>query len=186
MKQPTLIDGLVVAALISMAAAVISLLFGGFIVYGLLFELLLYGGTLTYLLYLLKRSPAKIGRVVVIAGWSVISLAGWILDLGLLQQVLVQAGIIWLVRSLHFHDSLFTAALDFGLVSAGLAAGFWALLNTGSMIAATWTFFLVQALFCLLPTLAGNAGPAAATRQASGFDAAHRVAVDAVRKLSQP
>ena len=113
-----------------------------------------------------------------------ISFGCWILDVGLLQQVLIQAGLIWLVRSLHFHDSLFTAALDFGLISVGLAAAFWALLNTGSAVAATWTFFLIQALFCLLPTPRGGQRPE--STGASGFQAAHRVAVEAVRKLSQP
>ena len=69
MKQPTLIDGIVVAVLISLGALIASILLGGLVAFGLLFELLLYGTSLAYLLYLLKRSPARIGRVITIAAW---------------------------------------------------------------------------------------------------------------------
>ena len=46
MNKPTILDGVTVAMVISLAAAAASLLLGGFIVYGLLFELLLYAATL--------------------------------------------------------------------------------------------------------------------------------------------
>lgn len=188
MKMPAILDGITVAAVISLGAGTASLLLGGFIIYGLLSELLLYAATLTYLLYLLRRSRARVGRVLVIAGWASASLGCWFFDIALLQQVLIQAGIIWLVRSLYFHGSLFSAVLDFGLVSAGLAAAAWALLNTGSTVAALWSFFLVQALFCWLPQLARAQGDdvAADRTGASQFQSAHRIAMAAVRKLSQP
>ena len=187
MNKPSILDGVTLAMVISLGAAAGSLLLGGFIVYGLLFELLLYGASLTYLLYLLKRSHAHIGRVLVIGAWALISLACWFFDVALLQQVLIQAGLIWLVRSLYFHSSLTSAVLDFGLVSAGLAASAWALVNTGSLAAALWSFFLVQALFCWLPQLSArqSAGSEAQAARHSPFQTAHRVAEDAVRKLSQ-
>ena len=99
-------------------------------------------------------------------------------------KVLLQAGVIWLVRSLYFHSSLWGAALDFGLVSLGLASAAWAMSNTGSLVAAIWSFFLVQAMFCWLPGFT-SASPrddyAAAT--SSQFDTAHRAAEAAVRHL---
>ena len=187
MSKPSMLDGVTLAMVISLGAAAGSLLLGGFIVYGLLFELLLYGAALAYLLYLLKRSHARIGRVLVISAWAMISFGCWYFDVALLQQVLIQAGMIWLVRSLYFHGSLTSAALDFGLVSTGLAASAWALVNTGSLAAALWSFFLVQALFCWLPQLAPrqSAGIDAPAAQHSPFQTAHRVAENAVRKLSQ-
>ena len=131
-------------------------------------------------------------RMVVIAGWAVTSLLCWFFDVALLEQVLIQAGMIWLVRSLYFHGSLFSAALDFGLVSAGLATSAWAMVNTGSLATALWSFFLVQSFFCWLPQLAHQqigAGQQGAGQQGvtdpSHFQSAHRVAEDAVRKLSQ-
>jgi hypothetical protein len=187
MNKPNILDGVTVAMVISLAAAAASLLLGGIIVYGLLFELLLYAATLAYLLYLLKRSQARIGRVLVIAAWAATCLGCWFFDVVLLEQVMIQAGMIWLVRSLYFHGSLFSAALDFGLVSAGLAASAWAMVNTGSLAAALWSFFLVQALFSWLPQLAReqarNDFPGAS--DSSHFQSAHRVAEAAVRKLSQ-
>ena len=184
MKKPSIIDGIILAVIISLGAGAISLLLGGILVYGLLFELLLYAATLVYLLYLLRRSQARIGRVVVIGAWAVVNFACWLFDAALLEQVLIQAGMIWLVRSLYFHGSLIGAGLDFGLISLGLAAAGWAMVNTGSLAAALWSFFLVQALFCWLPQLS-PAGEAEQAAERSSFQNAHRMAQDAVRKLSQ-
>ena len=188
MKTPGIIDGIIVAIAISLGAGAATLVLGGFVAYATLFSLLLCTATLIYLLYLLKRSNARVGRVVVIVGWGLISLACWFLNMALFEQVLVQAGIIWLTRSLYFHASLFTAALDFGLVAAGLAASAWAMVNTGSLAGALWSFFLVQALFCWLPNLARKQSAEACRQQLdqSSFETAHRVALDAVRKLTQP
>ena len=87
--RPGVLDGVTLAMVISLAAAALSLILGGFIVYGLLFELLLYGASLTYLLYLLRRSNARIGRLLVIASWATLSLGSWILDIALIEQVSV-------------------------------------------------------------------------------------------------
>ena len=188
MKSPGIIDGVIVAIVISLGAAAARLVLGGFIAYATLFSLLLCAATLVYLVYLLKRSKAKIGRVVVIASWAVASLGCWFFDVPLFAQVLIQAGFIWLVRSLYFHGSMFSAALDFGLVSAGLAAGAWAMVNTGSLAGALWSFFLVQALFCWIPDLTRKQPGDIYRHQQDqpSFQSAHRVALDAVRKLTQP
>lgn len=188
MKKPGIIDGVIVAAAISLAAGAANLLLGGLFGYGALFQLVLFAATLAYLLFLLKRSPTRVGRVVLLAAWALLGLGCWLLALPLFEQVLLQAGFIWLARSLYFHDSLFSAALDLGLVAAGLAAGAWAMVNTGSSAAALWSFFLLQALFCWIPELSRKqAGEDyASSRGKSSFEAAHRAAADAVRKLSQP
>ena len=188
MKAPGIIDGIIVAIVISLGAGATSLVLGGFVAHATLFNLLLCSATLIYLVYLLRRSNARVGRVVVIAGWAFVSVACWFFDVPLFEQVFIQAGIIWLVRSLYFHASLLTAALDFGLVSAGLAASAWAMVNTGSISGALWSFFLVQALFCWLPNLAQQTSDDIYDGQydQSSFQTAHRVALDAVRKLTQP
>ena len=61
MKTPGVIDGVIVAIIISLASAATGLLLGGFTSYPSLFQLLLCGSSLIYLVYLLKRSDAKIG-----------------------------------------------------------------------------------------------------------------------------
>jgi hypothetical protein len=188
MKTPGIIDGVIVALVISLGAAAASLVLGGFFTYAALFNLVLCTATLIYLVYLLKRSKARVGRVVVIASWALTSLGCWFLDVPLFTQVLIQAGLIWLVRSLYFHASIFAAALDGGLIAAGIAASAWAMLNTGSLAGALWSFFLVQALFCWIPDLNRKQPDDIYCDQQdqSSFQSAHRVALDAVRKLTQP
>ena len=188
MKKPGIIDGIVFALVVALGAGLANLVLGAFIGYGTLFNLILLASSLAYLLYLFRRSLARIGRVVMLAAWAASSLACWLLDLPLFEQVLLQAGFIWLVRALYYHASLFSAVLDFGLVSAGLAAGAWAMMNTGSLAAALWSFFLLQSLFGWIPNLARKQDDRLArhTGGKSAFQSAHRVAVDAVRKLTQP
>ncbi|HKJ50248.1 MAG TPA: hypothetical protein VKB27_02040 [Gammaproteobacteria bacterium] len=188
MKTPGIIDGVVVAMLIAVGAGIASLLLGGFIGPGLLFNLVLLWATPVYLIYLLRRSDARIGRVVTLAGWAALSFACWLFDVPLIYQALVQAAFIWLTRSLYFHNSLLAAALDFGLVATGVAVGAWALVNTGSPAAVLWSFFLLQCLFSWIPDpVKARDGETRLQRQERcRFQSAHRVAVDAVRKLSQP
>jgi len=188
MKAPGLIDGVLIAAAIALCAGLAGLLLGGFVGLAALVDLVLPAATLVYLLYLLRRSKARVGRVVLLAVWAAVSLAGWLLDLTLAQQVLAQAGLVWLTRSLYFHASLLSALLDLALVAAGLLAGAWALLNTGSFAAALWSFFLLQALFGWIPafTPRQSAEPYYRRDDTSRFQSAHRVAIDAVRKLTQP
>ena len=188
MKTPGIIDGVIVAIVISLYAAAASLILGGIIAYTTLFSMVLYGSSLIYLIYLLKRSKAKVGRVVVIVSWVVTSFGCWFFEIPLSTQVLIQAGLIWLVRALYFHSSILAATLDGALVSVGFAASAWALLNTGSLAGALWSFFLVQALFCWIPDLHRKQSGASDHNQydQSPFQSAHRVALDAVRKLTQP
>jgi len=188
MKAPGLIDGVLIAVFIALGAGLASLLLGGFAGLGAAFSLVVPAAALAYLVYLLRRSEARIGRVVLIAGWGLASLAGWLLELTVFQQVLVQAGLIWLARSLYFHGTLLAALLDLGLVAAGLLAGAWALVNTASPAAALWTFFLLQALFVWIPAFLPRQAddPYHYRGDASRFQSAHRVAIDAVRKLTQP
>ena len=186
MKYPGIIDGVMVAVIIALGTGIATLALGGFTALGALINLVLPWATLVYLVYLFKRSDARTGRVVAVAAWAAVSLACWLFDLHVSQQALAQAGIIWLVRSLYFHNSLLVALLDLGLVSVGLLAGAWTLINTGSAAAALWSFFLLQSLFCWLPAFGPKGAPAEPVGgESSSFLAAHRVAVDAVRKLSQ-
>jgi|GEM_PF-243834 len=194
-KSPGIIKGIITAFVISLMVGAASLVLSGFIVQTTLFSFVLYAATLAYLITLLKNSSARIGRVVVISSWAAISVVCWLFEVPLIAQVLIQAGSIWLVRSLYFHASLFTALLDLGLVSVGLAASAWAMVNTGSLATSVWSFFLTQALFCWIPDLsrkqnndAFRSEDSAQHQSLSGqssFQSAHRVALDAVHKLTQ-
>jgi len=186
-QSPGIIKGIIAAFLISLMAGIASLILSGFIYQSTLFSFVLYAATLSYLIYLLKNSNARIGRVMVISGWAVTSLVCWLFEVPLFEQVLIQAGSIWLVRSLYFHGSLFAALFDLGLVSIGLAASAWAMVNTGSLATAVWSFFLIQALFCWIPDLSRKESSDACRPQSeqTSFQSAHRIALDAVHKLTQ-
>jgi hypothetical protein len=59
MKTPGIIDGIIIAIVISLGAGAAKLLLGGFIAYGSLFNLVLYAATLTYLVYLLTCCSSR-------------------------------------------------------------------------------------------------------------------------------
>jgi len=187
LKSPGIVNGIIAAFLISLVAGVASLLFSVFVSTTTLFSITLYTATLAYLIYLLKNSNARVGRVVVISGWATTSLVCWMFNVPLLEQLFIFAGTIWLVRSLYFHGSIFAAILDFGLVSVGLAASAWAMVNTGSLTTAVWSFFLIQSLFCWIPDLSRKPSSNVYSPQPgeAAFQSAHRVALDAVHKLTQ-
>lgn len=191
-QPPGIINGIIIALVISLIAAIASLVLSGLIHQSTLFSMVLYTATLIYLVYLLKNSNSRLGRVVVISSWAVISLACWLFEVPLIAQVLNQAGSIWLVRSLYFHSSLISSLVDAGLVGIGLAASAWAMVNTGSLTTAVWSFFLTQALFCWIPELSRKPASQLSRSQSlhsqtaqSSFQSAHRVALDAVQKLTQ-
>ena len=64
--------------------------------------------------------------------------------------------LLTLNRALLFQKSLFSASLD-GLVAlAGLMFAAYLVNATGSIPTAIWGFFLIQALFVLIPPKAGS------------------------------
>jgi hypothetical protein len=188
MKTTGIINGIVFAILVSLTAGVANVLLTGLVTKITLFNLLLNATTLAYLIYLLTHSSARAGRVAAISVWAVASLVCWLLEVPLIDQVYIQVGIIWLVRSLYFHASIFAAMLDFGVISVGLAASAWAMVNTGSLAIAVWSFYLTQSLFCSIPDFARTESSDVNAPQSgsASFQSAHRVALDAVRKLTQP
>ena len=121
-----------------------------------------------------------------IAIWSIATLTSMLLDTSLISFLLVQAASIWVVRSMYFHTSVLPALLDLGLVTFGLVATAWAILQTSSVMIAIWCFFLTQSLFVLIPGFANNRDKKGSFNpvEVDRFQSAHRVALDAVRKLS--
>ncbi len=58
---------------------------------------------------------------------------------------------LWLIRSLYFYDSVLSALVDLGLTGVALVTAIWAWLASNNLFLAFWCFFLVQALFVLIP-----------------------------------
>ncbi len=183
MKGPSFLEGVLVALTAALGAS---------IAYGVLtlvlprspaLTLVVAGLGLGYLLYLLGRSRERAGRVVMVITWLMVTALVWALSPGPWTQVLLQSGLIWLVRSLYHQSSPLAALLDLGLIVTGLAAALWAGTHTGSLLLAVWCLFLVQAPFGAIPDRPGSR----TTREAEPdpFDLAQRAASLAIGRLER-
>jgi hypothetical protein len=186
MRQPTFLEGAGVALAISLAGGVLytamDTVFSGVPV----LRLLIAGIGLAYVVYLLNRSPERVGRVTAAAAWLVVAGVLWFAHPPLLLYVCIHLGVIWLIRSLYFYSSALPALADLGLNGLGLSAAVWAVTRTGSVLLGIWCFFLVQALFVFIPKSV-NRKPGAAQaghESADRFQHAYHAAETAVRKLS--
>lgn len=186
MKGPGILKGILVAVIASLASAFLNsifpLIFSSFTSNSLIILMLSLG----YLLYLLRYSGIKRGRIVVVLVWLALNLGGLLLGISIIALILLQFSIIWVVRSVYFHASIVAALLDLILITMASGAAVWAAIQTESLVTAVWSFFLCQSLFGSIPDLPRKTGRQgqADTTQNDHFESAHRVAQEAVRKLS--
>jgi hypothetical protein len=186
MKTPTFLEGVAVALVLSLAGSALynapNAVFPGIPSV----RLLIAGLALAYLVYLLSRSPTRIGRVTAVAAWLLMAGALWFMHPPLLLYVCVHLGVLWLIRSLYFYSSALSALADLGLNALALAAAVTAVTRTGSVWLAIWCFLLVQALFVVIPKELGRSPSAAraAHTDKDRFQQAYRAAENAVRHLS--
>jgi hypothetical protein len=183
MTRPGFLEGTLVALAASLAAgalfATLSLALPTVAALRWVIALVAFG----YLIYLLGRSGAKVGRVSTVLAWVLVSALGLTVHLPLPTFVLLHAGMAWLVRSLYFHGGLAAALADLGLTLLGLAASVWALTQSGSLFLAVWSLLLVQALFGLIPANLGRGATAEPPDPDDGFECAHRGAEAALRRM---
>ena len=83
------------------------------------------------------------------------------------------------------YSGVLPALLDFALGAASLAVTAWAARHSGSLLLATWCFFLVQALFVAIPPAIRGRQPAAlaAVAHNENFERARRQAEAALQQL---
>ena len=186
MNRPTFIEGVAVAIGISLAGSILYTALTSLLPGSEILQPLIAGMGFTYVLYLFKRTPERVGRVVTLVGWSIAAAIGWFVSMPLTLYLLLHVGLIWLIRSLYFHSSLLPAMADLGLNTLALAAAFWAVVQSESLFLALWCFFLVQALFVSIPPnlKQSNGEKQAQKNRDDHFLHAHRIAEAAVRKLS--
>ena len=188
MKRLSFIDALLFAAALSVIGSVLAVLLAPLCSGVLLSRALCTALALAYVLFLLMRSRLRNGRVSLLAGWLLAALAIALFCPSLLTVVAAHLTLIWLIRALLFHSSLLTALADLGLCALSLAAGCWALMETGSVLISLWSLGLVQAACALLPTRLGAARRMAnaLTDDEQRFTSAARVAEQALQSLSSP
>lgn len=186
MKRPSFVEGITVALIASLVG---SILFTALIPYfsvTLVLRVLITLTGFSYSLYLLGRSQVRVGRVTAAVSWILTATLSWLMVPSLLQYLAIHLAIVWFIRSLYFYASLFSALTDLGLIVLGLFSALWAFSHTGSVFAAIWCLFLVQALFIFIPAHMRthvNAG-APEQRNIDRFERAHNNARAALRRLS--
>jgi len=186
MKQPTFPEGIAVALGTSLAGSVLYTALDTVFPGVPAVRLLIAGIGLVYIVYLLSRSPERVGRVTAAAAWLLLAGLLWFTQPPLLLYACLHLGAIWLIRSLYFYSSALSALADLGLNGLGLAAGIWAITRTGSVFLGIWCFFLVQALFVAIPkSVTRTPGTARdGHMHEDRFQVAYHAAESAVRKLS--
>jgi hypothetical protein len=140
---------------------------------------------LGYGLYLVWRSPIAAGRISLVLLWAVVSVP--VLLLAPHWTLPVQLALLWLTRALFWQQGIGAALADLLLIVVGLGGGLWALTATGSLAAALWTFFLVQAPFLAAGSLVSAAPPpsTADTNDEDHFERAERSASASLHRLAQ-
>jgi hypothetical protein len=185
MKRPSFFHGVLVAAVLGFFASAIVATLTPFVGLGAVLRLVIPALALAYLLYLFGRSKERVGRVTTLFLWSALAAITWWVAPPLPFYLLIHVGAIWLVRSLYFYSGVMPALLDLGLSSLSISAAVWAIVQSGSVFLATWFFFLVQALFVVIP--AAVKPKHTATRNAATdrekFEHAKRNADQALRQL---
>lgn len=186
MKQPTFFEGVALALAASLLGSALYNVLSSVFPAGAVLRLLVAGISLAYVFYLLSRSRERVGRVTVIACWTLVAGVLWFIAPPLMLYGLMHLGLIWLIRSLYFYSSILLALADLTLNGLSLASAVWAARQTGSVFLSLWCFFLVQALFVAIPTRLsrGNRETPAGAVDRDRFQRAHRAAEAAVRKLS--
>ncbi len=137
--------------------------------------------TLAYLAYLLKSADSAIGRWVTLCIWLLVTATVHYVSGSLVLFTITQLGFVWLIRSLYHHQTFLASVLDLVLCGTGFAAAIWAAHETHSLFLSLWSFFLIQALFVLIPNKTDKTN---APKTSDTFRTAQKVAESALRRLS--
>ncbi len=184
MKRPSFFPGVGVALVLALAAGAVFAGLSPLLGVGSTLRLLIPALGLAYVIWLLRGSAETIGRVTTIVFWFLASAIIWFLAPPIAVYVPAHAGMLWLVRSLYFHAGLLPAVLDLGLSALSVSAASWAITRSGSVFLATWCFFLVQAMFVVIPSRLRARSPADAPATGDeAFECARRRADAALRQL---
>ena len=185
MNRPTFVQGIVVAAVLAFSASAAVATLTPFVGFAGVIRLVIPLLALSYLLFLFRRTTERTGRVTIFITWSALAAVTWWLAPPLPLYLLVHVTAVWLVRSLYFYSAFLPAIADLGLSAMSVSATAWALTRSGSVFLATWCFFLVQALFVVIPPKLGKRNNEKQHRapESGAFDMARRQADAALRQL---
>jgi len=186
MKKPGFFEGVTVAMIASLVISASVFFSLTLIVSPFMLEVIISIVCLAYISYLMIRSGERLGRMVVFTIWFATTILAFVFTSSLTIFILFQLGVIWIVRSLYFYDSVLAALLDLGLIGLGALISIWAWYNTGNVFIAMWCFFLMQALFVFIPHLlkSSTSSKSSPNRVSDQFDRAHLAAEQALRQIT--
>jgi hypothetical protein len=186
MKRPSFSEGVLVALVAAVLGSMVYMVLPGLLGPAWTIRALIAGIGLGYILYLLRRSPERTGRLVTLTGWLLVAGSSWFLVTDPPLYLAVHLGMVWLVRALYHQPGPLAALMDLALNLTALMAGLWAFEHADSVFLGIWTFFLMQALFVAVPSADGRrAGSDAGNGpQPDQFQRAYRSAEAALHKLS--
>jgi hypothetical protein len=186
MKRPGFLQGVGVALMAALLGEVSFVALSPLVGTLTALHLVIASASFSYLVYLLRCSGVRTGRITTLLSWLLVTTATAWLAPPLMLYVLVHVALIWLVRSLYFYSSLLPAIADLGLNLVAVAAVVWATTQSGSLLLALWCFFLLQALFVAIPRTMNQTASAADgdANEVDHFEQARRTAQTALRKLS--
>ncbi|MGH2396965.1 MAG: hypothetical protein ACRDFW_08255 [bacterium] len=188
MKRPGVLQGIIVAVLLSLAAPAVHHLVDLLVPRMPALKLVIAALTTAYVFHLLRLHHARIGNIVLGTGTALMLIAALLWGIVTSTLVFVSITLIWIVRSLVTYSSVFMSIVDGALCFLGLGAAAWAFDATGSAFWAIWCFFLSQSLCALIPEQPGRSNqPAGSTpvMETGGFSAAHQAAEAALRELAR-
>lgn len=184
MKTTTFFDGVLVALVSSFIGSVSYFVLSALFADAIVMRLIISGLSTAYIIYLLNRSNERVGRITVLAIWSVITITSWFIWPPAVLFVLINLGAIWLIRCLYFYSSLFSSLADLGLTLLSIAIALWTASHTNSLFLTLWCFFLTQALFVMIPrSMKSSKNTSSNLNKEADFQHAYRVAEAAVQKL---
>ena len=184
MNRPSFVQGIAVAAVLAFVVSAVVATLTPFVGFGSVVRLCIPLVALAYVLYLLRTSRERTGNLTTLSLWSVLAVAAWWFSPPLPLYVLIHVGAIWLVRSLYFYSGLIPPLLDMALSIFSVGGFVWAASRTGSVFLATWCFFLVQALFIVIPPALRKKASTASPKTDQSFELARRRADAAIRQLA--
>ena len=152
MQRPTLLEGVLVALVLSLLLGPSVLLLQSLVGSLLAWKAVVVLIASTYIGYLLAQSGRRTGRVTLGLGALAVLLAALLLSVQMTTLLLVALTLIWGIRSFAYSRSLLAAALQGGVCLLGWGAARLVLAHSGHLALALWSFFLVQAAFVLIPT----------------------------------
>jgi len=184
MKAPTFFNGVIAAAVLAFIASAMIGTLSPFLGVGNVLRLAAPVLGAIYLLYLFRLSRQHTGRVVTLSLWTALTVITWWASPPLPFYLLIHAGAVWLVRSLYSYSGVIPTLMDLGLCALSILAFGWVFTRTGGVFLATWSYFLVQAVWVAIPPrIEGRSALHAPASGNERFERAQRQADEALRQL---